>query len=740
MPPNSDDIRRQLLDIFRQEQTEHLQAVRTILAAAAFSDTGKVRPLTAAERDEVYRRIHSLKGAARAVDMEAVERLAHRMEAVLGQLRGGTLILPESRLYPVLIETLDAFEVLALSEDSQDPSIRSAAQNTMEAVLANLAALEGSVPLVEPLPEPHLPAEIPLAPVPVAVQNETASEVVRVPIADLDLLMASARQFHREMERQQLLMDTELNTLEQHLSGEGMAGKERAIAEIRALRRRGRERTWRLRRMGGQLLDDVQATRLVPAESATEGMEQMLRGIARQSGKEVNLQIIGGDIRVDRQVAQALRDPLTHLLRNTISHGIERPAERIAAGKPGAGAVELRFRVRGTQLEIEIQDDGIGLDLEAIHHKGIATGLLSADTNTPEEIAQLIFQPGFSTIRSGAADRLAGRGMGLSIVSQTVARLGGEVLAQPRNDGPGTQFRLLLPLSVANHRLLLVEVGGQVFGLPTFVVEELHRVPYRRLEQIEGRTVVRLAEKGTLRLADMGRLLGLPSLLRTEADPESRLSLIVVRLRGERFAIAVSGFRQEGDFLVRPLGPFLQTASLFSGSVVLGDGTIGLALLPAELAQRLRATGRPGVAPSAMPAMMPPVRLRRQRTILVADDSITTRTLEKSILEAHGYRVRLAVDGEEALVLLRESTSLPDRAIDLVVSDLEMPRRNGFELLAAVKADERLAHIPLILVTSREAFEDREMGLSLGADAYIVKRKFDQTDLLETIEQLLGKV
>lgn len=740
MPLNSADIQRQLFAIFRQEQDEHLQAIRAILSAATFDEaTDMPRPLTSDERDEIYRRVHSLKGAARAVDFEAIEQIAHRVEAFLGRLRANEITVPESVLYSRLQEIVDSFDALVLLNDSNRPDRSQATQQVIQAVMNAVDALESSPP-APPLPIEPVVVVAPSAEVITERDNREArsdtadDDIVRVSTRRLNTLLTLVRQFQLELEQHQHFLNNEVQNLEQRLQASGVVG---SMAETHSLRRHYREHSWQLRRLAIQMEEEVQSARLVAAESAMTGMDRMLQGIVRESGKSVTLEIEGGDIPIDREVAQAIRDPLTHLLRNTISHGIEIESERIAAGKTPTGQVVVRFQVRGTRLAVDIQDDGRGLNLAAIRRTAIRTRLLSpeaAEAMPPDQLAQQIFQTGFSTFGE-VADRLAGRGMGLSIVSQSVARLGGEVRVFPV--GSGTQFRLLLPLSVATHRLLLVHVSGQLFGLPTFVIEQLHRVERRQMESVEKKRIVHLPDGSSVPVADLGQILGLPAILADDADSGKRIIIVVAHLGGERVAIVVDRFESEASLPVSPLGPYLPGMSLFGGSIVLGNGTIGLTLLPAELARRI-GSGSFSETPTALTGKSPVPR--QERTILVVDDSVTTRTLEKSILEAHGYRVRLAVDGEEALATLRENVHSADRKIDLVVSDLEMPRRNGFELLRAVKEDTRLQHLPFILVTSREAFEDREQGLSLGADAYIVKRKFDQTDLLETIEQLLGQV
>jgi two-component system chemotaxis sensor kinase CheA len=773
MPPlDTVELARRLLTVFRQEQAEHAAAVRDLLSEPR-------NALPPAARDEVFRRFHSLKGAARAVDLPEVEALAHRAETLLGRLRAGESGAPPAEaVASALQRTLDAIDAL-VAAGSPDASRAEREQATAEAAVAAAAidalvfgseasAVAAMEPAADPVPEDGAtapdaeaalsaataaeaePADVPAAPAaaPTAV---AADDVVRVSVQRLDGMMNDARQIRLDAVGWEAASD-DLAALErrlERLSGLLSATPDAAAAEqargivesarmeMRTLRGRERERAWRLERLAERVQETISATRLVQAEYVTAGFERMVAELGRENGKEVSLQVHGEEIALDRQVAQALRDPLLHLLRNSIRHGIEPPEEREARGKARAGAIQVRFTVRGTILEVSVQDDGRGLDVDAVRR---AAGI--GRPVTPEEAAQLIFRTGLSTTAS--ADRLSGRGMGLSVVARAAARLGGEVHAEPvtaprgGSGSGGLRFRLLLPLSVAASRLLFVEASGQQFGLPTFAVEGLYRLDADRIERIEGAAFLRVPDRSApLPAADLGALLGLPpapvAAAATALQPRVSVApFVAIRLEGRTWALRVDRLHDEGEALIRPLGPYLTGVPLFSGSVLCRDGSVALAILAGELATLVRSRSGGSALPEAAGA-----QARRVHTILVVDDSVTTRELERSILEAHGYRVRVAVDGMDALSQLHESLDTPADAPEIVVSDVEMPRMTGFDLLAAVREDAHLKRLPLILVTSREAVEDRERGLALGADAYIVKQKFDQNELLETIEQLL---
>ena len=441
-------------------------------------------------------------------------------------------------------------------------------------------------------------------------------------------------------------------------------------------------------------------------------------------------------MRADRLVLQALKDSLIHALRNAVHHGIEPAAERLRSGKPAVGQIALILQADGNRLTIEVRDDGRGLDLVRVAELAAereVPGATDAANRGPDDLARLLFQPGFSTAEE--VTEVAGRGMGLSVVQEAVTRLQGEATLGPASGG-GTELRISVPLSIATHRLLLVACSGQSFALPVHAVERLFRVPLQDAISIEGVPHLRLMERadGTRSvpatmtehltpLASLSQLLGFPAepVPATEHRP-----LVVLRSGAKRLAVVVDGFIALREALLKPLAPPASKLKQYAGAMLLEDGSVCLVLNPWHLVEQTELLAQPVVFEPASPRIEP-----RIPTVLVVDDSFTTRTLETSILETRGYVVRSAVDGVEALSRLRAEK------IDLVITDLQMPRLDGFGLLAEMKQDQRLAHIPVIIVSSMDRREDQQRGLSLGADAYIVKRKFDHQELLQAVEQIL---
>jgi two-component system chemotaxis sensor kinase CheA len=725
-------IRQKLVAIFQGEHAEHVERIRSILALIENVAGTPART----DIDEAFRRAHSLKGAAQAVDLDAVEGLAAGLETLFSRVREGTLAL-DPQMTSVIHQALDAsVECVGAFRENRTPQAPAAALRAIQSLLG-IAPKETEV-----LPAKKAEA----APVPQA--GLQIAEMVRLPAENLDRLVRSTGQILTES-MQQASVSLELDSLDgqiaelavecvrfrkasaalrwrlvsqpgyapviQHLGF--VEDKVRSLAQQSNTARLLQQRSvWSTRRSADQLQRDVWSARMAPAEDLFEGFRQMVRGLAREENKEIDFRLSGSGVRADRIVLQALKDPVMHLLRNAICHGIETPEERAAKGKPPAGSLTLRLNSQRGRLIVELEDDGRGVDL-----KKVAQVLSQTEPweHSPEDLAQAIFRPGFST--SATVNRLSGRGMGLSVVYEAVHRLQGDVNLRQKK-GAGASFLLSVPLSVSTSHLLLLSCAGQTFGIPTHGIDRLYSIPLEQLETLEGKPVVKLNGEPV-------PLYGLAQLLRIgEGATLSRDTLPVMVLKSgtRRFALWVDEFLAQRDALIQELGmPYPSTGNI-SGGALSREGAVFVVLNPAGLVANCTTS-----AAAPLPQISKPAAQAIAAGILVVDDSITSRSLERSILEAHGYRVRTAVDGLAALELLRAEKA------DLIITDIQMPRMDGFALVEALKADKSLSGIPVIIVSSLERAEDQERGLMLGADAYVVKRKFDQTELLDAIRQMI---
>jgi two-component system chemotaxis sensor kinase CheA len=747
------DIRQQLLAAFEIEHREHLDAIRAALAAEGPVDW-----------HDVFRRAHSLKGAARAVDLPPVEAVSHQLEALFERISAGQRPLDRAARAAthLALDRIEAYVAATATGQASMPEDALAALN---------ACLDPEAAASEPArPEPDSPPITPAAASPAApaAAPEPAAEpsqaVLRVPASAVEALTrasyglwaalpgqgavaeritrlsANAGALRRRTEAARRVPDTVPGGADET----EVAALRRALAEIEtglaALSREASDLAQghktvilSVETAARRLREETERLALVPAETVFGGLARAVRDMARSDGQDVEVTTRGLDLPVDRAMLQALKDPVLHALRNALSHGAESPESRQRQGKPASLSIGLTVEAQGGRLVLGIHDDGRGPDLAAIETTGRARGLIApGERLDPDMLLALPFEPGFST--AGAVDALSGRGMGLSVVAEVARSLHGQVQLVRRHPH-GTSLILTLPLSAARRPVLIVTAGGTRFALPSGAAEALSRLDASALSTVAGRPVAQVAGEGgetlTLPLAELGDLLGLGI-----ARPEGA-TIPIVRLRGTRgrCLLAVDRLEEVRTLLVLPAPPIGSDPALVTGTVILGTDTPALVLDPDGLIDRL---GRAGPRAARSPSKglgdgSGTIPETRRSTILVVDDSITTRTLEKSILEAAGYRVIVCVDGQEALDRLRARIE----PVDLVVADVEMPRLTGFGLVEALRAEEDFARLPIVLMTSRGDEEDVARGLELGADAYLTKQKFDQRELLDTIGQLL---
>jgi two-component system, chemotaxis family, sensor kinase CheA len=755
------DINERLLSAFQVEHVEHLEAIRSCLARwESDSDAPDV--------DEAFRRAHSLKGAARVTGLSCVETLAHHLETLFAQLRSKSLRADRDVLHTVEL-ALDAIEDSAacLLQGGQAPDA-SRTLEKLDGLLHSGSAEPHACPEVadkahcsadqgEPRSEHQsLPCETDEGqPTKAAATGPStaALDTVRLSAENLDRLMQSSGQLLTENLQQDALarelqaiyqrlatIEREWESLKRTSAGPlrrlgstpelaGLAKYVDLIAHevnsvsrnLRAARLLQQRSSWSVRHLAEQLQDDVRRARMVPAGSEFQTFRKMMRDLARDQGKEIEFRVTGFEVLADRMVLQALKDPLMHVLRNAVTHGVESSVERQRRGKSTTGLVTLSIEATGNRLTIGVEDDGRGVDLSQITSAAVRYGVLSqaeAATRSPLELTSLLFQPGFSTSRE--VTEFSGRGMGLSAVYEAVKHLQGEVGLRPRAEA-GTFMRIVVPLSLSTHRLLLVSCRGQTIALPFYGIEVLHSIRPRDIESIEGVPMVALG-RDLLPVASLSSLVGAVG---DDAPIESEfVPLVVMRAGPKRVAVAVDGFIAERNALIKALKPPASFETMYVGGILLEDGTVSLVLNPTELVERFKPSKHAAIRGEAG-------KSSGESTILVVDDSFTTRTLETSILETNGYRVRVAVDGADAL------DQLHSEKVDLVISDIQMPRLDGFGLLEAIKSDPRLSATPVIIVSSVDGAEDQERGLSLGADAYIVKRRFDHQELLRVVQQIV---
>ncbi len=760
MAKKDDEFLKKLLATFRVEADEHLRAMSLGLLDLEKAPAGARR---AELVETIFREAHSLKGAARAVNLTDIESVCQSLESVFAALKGGD-VTDSPQLFDLLHQALDALGGLF------SPGAAAAGKPALATLLRRLDdAMKGSPPVgAAPTfaPSSEEPAE-PAAAEPPPAARGPASGTVRISTAKLDAVMRQAEELlaarlaagerarelreagavlaARKKERAQI--QAVLRALERSLrcagkgNGAGAAGERQNLAKLIGfleagnlfiktlegrLTRLARSAEGDHRALAGTvdgLLHDVKEMQLLPFASLLEVLPRLARELARDRDKQVELSARGGEIEIDRRILEELKDPLIHLLRNCVDHGIETPAVRKQKSKPPHGAISVEVSQKdGGKVEVVVADDGAGIDLAKVKAAACKLGVVSTEEVEQldeREALALVFRSGVST--SAIITDLSGRGLGLAIVREKVERLGGTIALETRADA-GTTFRIVLPLTLATFRGVLVRAGERLFVIPAISVERVVRAVPKDIQTVENRETIPLGGQAV-------SLVGLSDVLEMPRKDESAdiVHAVVLGSGLARIAFRVDEVLGEQEVLVKALGPQLARVRNVAGASVLGTGEVVPVLNVPDLmksAARLAATSR-------APAAAQPVEAQK-RSILVVEDSITSRSLLKNILESAGYQVATAVDGIDAYTLLKTGS------FDLIVSDVEMPRMDGFDLTAKVRSDKQLAELPIVLVTALESREHRERGIEVGANAYIVKSSFDQSNLLEVVRRLIS--
>ena len=671
--------------------------------------------------NSIFRSAHTIKGSSRMLKLVAISDTAHRAEDVLGALRDGSISY-SSDLGRLLQRSVDALASL-VEQVADGETELSVDQGLCDA----LTKVMGQEPETKPADTPRAEATPPAADSQDVVVNEAAKAAeprlrtansVRVPLVKLDELIKLMGEVITSHARLQHRLDE-------------LSGIERTLSPTTP-------HYARLRRFGHELREDVldQALlteelhgkalqlRMLPLAMVFEPAARMVRELARTLEKEVECITSGMEIELDRQMIDRIGDPVVHLLRNSIDHGIESPERRQQAGKPRHGTVHLTARQDGGFVVIEVTDDGAGLSLAAIREKGIRKGLISAEqaaSMSENDLVELIFLPGFST--NAIITDVSGRGVGMDVVKRCIVEELQGAISVKTTAAQGTRFALRLPLSLAVMRVLLVETAGQQFGFTAQYVDHLLEVPDSRVINVAERKAV-VIDNEFVPVVELAELLSLGA---NRQYVRKNQLLVVVRVGNTKLALRIDGLVDERDMVIKPLPEHLRQLAFISGMVMTGSNTLVSILQVSALldvAQRLRGEG-------------PKIdnEISEQTTgirVLVVDDSLNTREIEKDVLEAHGYRITLAEDGLDGLQKARAGE------FDAILTDVEMPRMDGFTLTATLRREERYRHVPIIIITSREKEEDKRRGIQVGADAYIVKGDFDQSNLVDTLKALLG--
>ncbi|MCC5651131.1 response regulator [Nostoc sp. XA013] len=492
---------------------------------------------------------------------------------------------------------------------------------------------------------------------------------------------------------------------------------------VNTLRSSLSEDTTRLEQLSGDLEQGIRTLRLLPFATIFNLFPRMVRDLAQQQGKLVELILEGKDTLADKRLLEEMKDPLIHILRNAIDHGIEPPQERERLGKPTTATIRLKAYQTPTNIVLEISDDGRGLDLDKIKQIAVKRGICGEEESaamTPSQIQALIFAPGFST--APLVTEVSGRGVGLDVVQTNVEKLKGtiEVESFP---GLGCTLRVNLGITLATAHVLIVQVNEMPYAIPVEFVRTACLIKSEEIFPLEGRdTIIRDSQPiSIVQLADLLELPPMPSGL----TQETALSCIILQVGQAQLGVVVDALVDEQDVVIKSQSQLLKRVRNVSGATILGTGDVCMVLNPQDLVKSARS--RSQSISSTQTRQLAPTK----QTILLVEDSIATRTQEKRILETAGYQVITAVDGLDGLNKLRS------HAVDAVVSDVQMPNLDGLGLTAKIRQYQEYSEVPIILVTSLASDEDKRRGAEAGANAYIIKGSFNQEALLSALKRLV---
>ena len=753
-----------LLELFSLEAEAQTQVLSAGLMAL------ERNPTQADQLEACMRAAHSLKGAARIVGVDAGVSVAHVMEDCLVAAQEGRLRLSAEHI-DALLQGTDLLMRIATPGDA-------VAQATLPVFLAQMASLLDpgaatvpAVPLAAPLQAEPLVATLPFEPAVVPVDpaepepepepalrrkpgkrvGEGAERVLRVTADRLNSLLDLSSKSLVETQRLKPYLATLQRLKRMHGQGmqaldglrlqledsgqsnevlEALAQTQRLLAETQQILQQQAadldEFGWQASQRAQLLYDTALACRMRPFADVLTGQSRMVRDLGRSLGKPVRLVVDGEKTQVDRDVLEKLEAPLTHLLRNAVDHGIELPERRLLAGKPDEGVIRLRASHQAGMLSLELIDDGAGIDLERLRSSIVERALSPADTvarMSDAELLTFLFLPGFS-LRDKVTE-VSGRGVGLDAVQHMVRELRGSIeLTQVA--GQGCRFHLQVPLTLSVVRSLVVEVGGEAYAFPLAHIERTLEVTAEQIVQIEGRQHF-WHEGRHIGLVAASQLLNRPA---GQSD-EASLRVVVIREREQLYGVAVERRVGERVLVVMPLDPRLGKVQDISSGALLDDGSVVLIVDVEDLlrsVEKLLSTG----SLERIERGSSGVRGVTRKRVLVVDDSLTVRELQRKLLGNRGYDVAVAVDGMDGWNALRGED------FDLLITDIDMPRMDGIELVTLVRRDQRLQSLPVMVVSYKDREEDRRRGLDAGADYYLAKASFHDDALLDAVVELIG--
>ncbi len=736
---------------FKEETDERLQNLnKGLLILETHPDNDEVI-------NEIFREAHTLKGSAKVVGLSSINKIAHKMEDILGKVKEKQIKLDE-QISDLLFESVDSIGLLIDAEikkkesgidvDALCEELEKGCQGELKRSLKREKPISKEETFISPV-EPEKDHIIEDVSTVLEKGKIQIDETIRIKISKLDELLnlvgkmvmerTKMEELLEEMKELHNLSITEtsfFNQIKKEFSKDGKRLSEdfnkyenifqKIKEEIKSLLDKYTDSTLQLNLINHDLEDEVIRMRMLPISTVFDIFPRIVRDLSKDYKKEISFKSYGTDTAVDKKILEEIKDPLMHIIRNCVDHGIEEPEKRMSVGKPREGKIIFSAYQEGDYVTVKIEDDGCGIDHEKVRTTAIKKGIITpteAEKLSPRELIYLIFSHGFTT--KEIITDISGRGVGMDVVKKNVEdKLKGQIKVDT-TVGKGTTFILKIPVTLAISSSVLIRSAGETFAIPTQTIDEIVKIHPQEIRFIGGREVVIIHNKviPLLRLEKLLRLKGAKNVYDNNV-----LTVVVITMVEESIGFIIDELISEKEVIVKHLGEILTNVEHVGGATILSGGEVVIIINVLDLMNTAKKISEMRGAPVEIIGKDKAVLIYN---ILVVDDSITTRELERSILESAGYHVDVAVDGKDGLEKCMR------RRYNLVVTDVEMPKMDGFELTAQLRKEENYKEVPIIIVTALEKEEDKRRGIEVGVDAYIVKTAFDQSNLLDTIERLI---
>ncbi len=757
MDKKDNEFLKRLLATFKIEADERINKIISgLMSLEQSSSHDKTMEII----EIVFREVHSLKGASRSVNLNDVEKICQSMENVFSALKNNKIAI-SSPLSNLLFDSADLIQKILSRSTIEKSNKEDSFITELILQLEKGSKGEGINKLNSTIINKEIESSNPgmVSPTPGSVRISTAKlDSLLLQAEELITSNLSSKQMAEDLKKitgdiiyfEKQFSKLHINTVQNNYinksidashsvrnnGSDNLTGIVKECTEfiktvanrLNVLTKKAEQDHYYLSGRVTNLLDGIKNSLMIPFSSIVEQYPNVVRKMAAENGKEIELVIQGEMIEVDRRILEEMKVPILHLIRNSIDHGIEKPEERKARKKYSKGTITLSISHKeGNSFEIIISDDGAGVSLDKVKSAALKLGIVTHESLAKmdeKDILLLIFQSGVST--SSIITDLSGRGLGLAIVRDTVEKLNG-IISIDTKQNEGTTFRITLPLKLANFLGILVRQSHHLFIFPSSGVEHVMRVNDNMIKTIENKEAIQV-EGQTISLVRLNDVLELPQ-EKSQVKYEEERHSVIVNTNGKRIAFLVDEVLTEQAVLIKSFNKPLIRVKNILGATILGNGELVPVINIHDLVKSSIYMQTNPSLPNT--TFLIPNEVNNKKSILLAEDSITARALLKNILEGAGFIVNTAVDGIDAYTKLRENK------YDIVVSDVEMPRMNGFDLTLKIRSDEKFSELPVVLVTALDSREDKEKGIDVGANAYIVKSSFDQSNLLEVINRLI---